>query len=1473
MEIRVLGPVALVDGGADVPLGGPRQQSVLAVLTALAGETVSTDRLIDEIWGEDPPPAAKNSLQSMVSNLRRIVATDGAISLDRTGPGYVLRCPGDRVDAQVFVAAVDRARSRLTEDPLAAESDLSGALGLWNGGAYAGVSDDIPVLQAERVRLEELRVRAIGYRIEASLALGRHGEVVGELDTLVAAHPLNEEFARLQMLALYRSGRQSEALRAMSRLRRTLGDELGIDPSPDLRELEQRILDQDPALGTVGDPAARRTDLPNPYKGLRPFGEADARDFFGRDAMVTEIVDRIDRAGPGGFTAVVGASGSGKSSLVSAGVVPRLRSGAIDGSDAWVVCSMYPGSRPMEELEAAVLSAAPDASVAVIELLAAEDGLRRAARLLAGDDGQLLLVVDQAEELFTLAGADQRERFIDTMTGALDDERARVRVVFTLRADYLSAPLADPRLADLLRAGTLLVPPMSPAEVEEAIVGPAERVGATVDPRLVAVAVGEVEGHPGALPMLQHALTETFERRTSDRLTREDYEAVGGVTTALANTADRVLGALGDAGRSAARLVLLRLVTPGEASADTRRRVLVSEVRDSGPDAEGVSTILGAFAATRLLVFDVDPISGEATVEVSHEALLSEWTVFRTWIAEAREDLRMEQRLRALAADWQANGRGEGFLLRGNNLARFLGWRGGSSIPLESALAAYLDASVGQEREAERLRVRRRRRVVSVLAGATIVSVLLAVLAFTRSVQAGREARLADARALAGQSIATLDEDAELAVILALEAMELEPGSDSVGALHAAVARHRLVATYPAGGFAAAWVDPDRIATLQADGSVAIVDLRTATTTRSFGPVGGVHPTPGVVKPMFAVSADGLLLAIALPDGGVEMWEVETGVRRWRFDVGDLIDPGVFEDLDYSPPRITGKRASISWHPSEPLVAIRASIEGPSSTPETLYRDLAVGGIYDAGGTRVFSFKDPCICYEYVEFDQLGRLWANLESYTALPDPGFTPYVPAGDTWVADDSLKFEVAGSRGLSAGRFGIVNIYADDARIYSPGDVRGASFVAHQRPINDVDMGPGGRVVTGGEDGQARVWSSDTGDEQMVLSGHDGAIMGVGFRPDATGSLVLTVATDGEARLWKAGLVDVAEVAGMETTGGSVHSALFGGDSDDVVILRGGALDVAENPLKEARGIFRGALELGAFSSTDTTILDPSALLAGAVDDATGLIAAVPGFTPVAVQAVVLVSPSLDVTLLRTKEGMPTAVAFDSEGSRLGVAGCREATSRPDRCLGSGFAAVYAVSAGNVAPEPLATVDLGPTAPLSIAFAGDTVLVLGVLEPFSAAGADVFAWRGSEVRSWEVPGDATVLAAGGDRVVVGDAGGSLLWYDLDGTLVADQPGHTGGVTSVVFDGDRVASAGSDGRVRLWGVDATERYTIWPGEIPVVSLDVREDDLLLLRDDAVVFSLTLDVDRLVEIARSRVDRDLTPAECLRFPGAPSCA
>ena len=172
---------------------------------------------------------------------------------------------------------------------------------------------------------------------------------------------------------------------------------------------------------------------------------------------------------------------------------------------------------------------------------------------------------------------------------------------------------------------------MSPAEVEEAIVGPAERVGATVDPRLVAVAVGEVEGHPGALPMLQHALTETFERRTSDRLTREDYEAVGGVTTALANTADRVLGALGDAGRSAARLVLLRLVTPGEASADTRRRVLVSEVRDSGPDAEGVSTILGAFAATRLLVFDVDPISGEATVEVSHEALLSEWPVFRSW--------------------------------------------------------------------------------------------------------------------------------------------------------------------------------------------------------------------------------------------------------------------------------------------------------------------------------------------------------------------------------------------------------------------------------------------------------------------------------------------------------------------------------------------------------------------------------------------------------------------------------------------------------------------------------------------------------------------------------------------------------------------------------------------------------------------------------------------------------------------------
>ena len=263
MQLRVLGQVEAVFDGTPVATGGPRQRAVLAVLITSANESTSMDRLISEVWGEDPPPAARNSLQSMISNLRSALKPDPDLSIDIVGKGYVLRVPPEAVDAIDFAMKVDSGRRLLASEPASSRRHLRSALDLWRGDAYSDVADESALLRTEAVRLGELRLRALEYRIEADLALGLAGELVGELEALVHLHPLREGLYRLLMLSLYRSQRQAEALRTLSRLRQVLADELGIDPSADLVQLEQQILDQSVDEPEVTSLAAGETVIPS----------------------------------------------------------------------------------------------------------------------------------------------------------------------------------------------------------------------------------------------------------------------------------------------------------------------------------------------------------------------------------------------------------------------------------------------------------------------------------------------------------------------------------------------------------------------------------------------------------------------------------------------------------------------------------------------------------------------------------------------------------------------------------------------------------------------------------------------------------------------------------------------------------------------------------------------------------------------------------------------------------------------------------------------------------------------------------------------------------------------------------------------------------------------------------------------------------------------------------------------------------
>ncbi|MET0461395.1 MAG: BTAD domain-containing putative transcriptional regulator [Ilumatobacteraceae bacterium] len=346
LDIRLLGPIAAERDGAPLSLGGPRQRAVLARLALVSGQVVTVDRLVDDVWAGDPPATAVNTLQSYVSLLRR--ALGDPLLLRREGPGYVLAVERDRFDAARFEDRVAEARAALSTDPDAALVHLEAGLAEWHGPVLADVADEEWARPAA-VRWDELRLEALETRFDALLALGRHGEAVGELERTADEHPLREGFARRLMVALYRSGRQADALRVYARTRAVLADELGLDPTPELAELQARILNHDPdlaapasvlptapaatgsaAAGTrVADDAptgpsapALRTPAPpgpSPVALPAPAARAASGEFVGREAQL-ERLQRIweaSLAGESHMALLVGEAGAGKSRLAA----------------------------------------------------------------------------------------------------------------------------------------------------------------------------------------------------------------------------------------------------------------------------------------------------------------------------------------------------------------------------------------------------------------------------------------------------------------------------------------------------------------------------------------------------------------------------------------------------------------------------------------------------------------------------------------------------------------------------------------------------------------------------------------------------------------------------------------------------------------------------------------------------------------------------------------------------------------------------------------------------------------------------------------------------------------------------------------------------------------------------------------------------------------------------------------------------
>ena len=1074
MGIAVLGPLT-IDGGGQPARLSSRDRTVLAALVATGGDAVRPEQLAEALWGGQPPASWRKVLQGCVARLRRVL---GAAVIETVSSGYRLAAGADEVDARRFERLLDRARELLVLDAADRALFVAGeALALWRGPA-------LPELEAwepgriEAGRLAELRLEAEELRVEAALGAGRQSEVLADARAQVDAEPLRERRWALLAQAQYRSGRQSEALAGLRRARRVLNDELGLDPGPELAAVERAILRQDPSLrpGTrTPEPAA---DCP--WLGLVSYDVADAEAFFGRE---DDIAAGLDRLGATGVLVVVGPSGGGKSSLVRAGVAAALR------GLGRPVTVLHPGSRPTESMMPPASEPAP------------------------------VLVVDQCEEVVTL-GTDpgRRTAFLTALAGHAE----RAPLVVALRADRLGEVCDHPGFARLVERGLYVLGTMRESQLRTAVEAPARQAGLLLEPGLVDLLVRDVEGEPGALPLLSHALRQTWRRREGRTLTVAGYRATGGIRGAVANTAEELYDRTPVAHRPALRDLLLSLANRGRVP----RRLLAA-----GP---GPEQILEELVAARLVTTDA------ATVALAHEALTRVWPRMRSWLDEDAEGQRIRRHLSVAADAWQAMGRPDSEVYRGARLARALEWRAHSGPGLSPAEQEFLAAARDRADAETASAARVNRRLRALLAAA----VVLLVVAGGAGVYAGRQADRAGAAALSAEArrisaLARSAADADQSLLLAAGAVRMDDTVATRAGLLAALGRNPQLIGVVRG--------PERVASraaVSADGSTLVVlngnriGLFDTRTHRGSWHSFAVPPAPAAP----ALRPDGEQVAVA--HGPVVRL---TNTRRpglQSVQPGRLAYDSLAVAAVYSP---DGRKLAVHYRRNEVgtsevrIWSVRALDRPPATAVVPWLTDVVrfspVGGLLHTAGPAGQAVFDVAT----------GR---RLRSSPA----------PGPPLELSPDGRVIAVAAARGgevvltdAGSGR--------EKARLTSGATGR----------IQQLRYSPDGRLLAGSAgDNTTTVWDTATRETTEVLHGHATTVVDLVFSPD--GATVQTGDRDGTTLIWDlrgdrrvltrralAAGVDLSDAEAVVAPGGAL-AAFVSGSRLTVVDLRGSRPPVA-------------------------------------------------------------------------------------------------------------------------------------------------------------------------------------------------------------------------------------------------------------------------------------------------------------------------
>ncbi|MFI9051670.1 hypothetical protein [Streptomyces sp. NPDC053427] len=1153
-------------------------------------------------------------------------------------------------------------------------------------------------------------------------------------------------------------------------------------------EEEERSPDEGPAVAGVC-----------PYRGLASYRQQDARWFFGRERSTDALVAQLRAAEKtGGLVMLVGASGAGKSSLLNAGLVPVLQNGppGDENGRERVVLQLVPGGDPLAELTrripelAHVLAAAtepgtPQFAHAVREAVAAW------ARRETSGGARPVLIVDQFEEAFTLCSDEaDRRTFIELLhavctpspklSASLPSSRLRsdredrqaqgefpspgdaapVLVIIGIRADFYDRCLQYPVLADALQYRHMVLGPLTTAELRDAVTGPAKAVGLELEPGLAELIVREVSADgpsgthdAGVLPLLSHALLATWQRRKAGRLTLAGYRAAGGIQGAVAATAERAWSGLDPTARTAARLLLLRLVRLSEDTQATRRRGTRRQLAEESTDPHKTEESLEALVHARLVTLDAE------AVEITHEALLHAWPRLRDWIDEDRNGNLLRQRLEEDGRAWEGSHRDTSLLYRGSRLEQARDWaKSAGDTFLTRSAVEFLAASV-----------RLRKRTLWMSRGAVSALVVLAMLAVGSAVVAWQQRDDSVFEQVLAEADRAQYTDPSLSAQLDLVAHGLRPDDQGTNNRLISIVNAPL-ATPLLGHTGAVYLtsfSPNGrlLATASYDRTVRLWDVADPTRPKPLGkPLTG-H-TSWVSTAVF--SPDGRTLASASDDGTVRLWDVRDPRHPHPLGAPLTGHDGTIYLLAFSPDGRTLAAADEDhtvrlWDVAAPdrpkglgtLTGPTAAVRSVAFSPDG--RTLAAGG------------DDTTI-----------RLW----DLTHRRRPAPIDTVLTGHKSTVH-SVAFSPDG-RTLASGS-------ADNTiRLWNTADPRhaapvGAPLTGHTGPLWSVAFSPDGNMLAAGSaDSTASLWDvSDPAYPAQVgepLAGSSGEMYAVGFSPD--GRTLATGSGDSTVRLWSIPTSDMVGRSGAFRPDGRVlATAAADGRIRLWNVQDPGRPRVLNKPFKPGSG-GDGALVFSPDGHTLAVLTAGRKVYLWNVADPAEPVSYGPPIT------------------LQTRFMGPDALAFSQDGRTL-------ATAYTDRALQLWNVA----DRSHVVPygppltghrgyiNSLAFSPDGHT--LASGSADGTIRLWDITDPRRTVQlrAPLTGHRGP-VNALAFSPDGDTLASGSDDDTV------RLWNTADPRkatrLGPPLTGHTEAVVSLTFskEGGTLASGGSDNTVRFWNV-----------------------------------------------------------------------